>query len=128
MTNLFKAATGVLCLGTALAAQVTKTEILKPTTPKDDSKPNSADVPEVYAISGDIKRVVVLRFKYGADLLAGLEKMVKEQKIKNGVILSGITAVQISEGEAGRAANHWTKKRRGFRTGSRLVGSAVLDE
>lgn len=77
-----------------MTAQVTKTEIFKPATPKNDSKPNSPDVPEVYAISGDIKRVVMLRFKFGADLLAGLEKMVKEQKIKNVAILSGIGSVR----------------------------------
>jgi predicted DNA-binding protein with PD1-like motif len=38
--------------------------------------------------------VVVLRFKYQTDLLAGLEKMVKQQKIKNAVILSGVGSVR----------------------------------
>ena len=45
-------------------------------------------------MSGDIKRVVVMRFKYKADLLAGMEKLIKEQKIKNAVILSGIGSVR----------------------------------
>jgi predicted DNA-binding protein with PD1-like motif len=38
--------------------------------------------------------VVVLRFKYQADLLAGIEKMVKEQKIRNAVILAGAGSVR----------------------------------
>ena len=77
-----------------LPAQVTRTEVTKPTTPHDDSKPNSEKVPEVYAMSGQFERVVVLRFKYQADLLAGIEKMVKEQKIKNAVFLSGIGSLR----------------------------------
>jgi predicted DNA-binding protein with PD1-like motif len=36
---------------------------------------------------------VVLRFKYQADLLAGIERLVKEQGIKNGVILAGAGSV-----------------------------------
>lgn len=75
-------------------AERTKTELVKPTTPHDDSKPNSDKVPDVYAISGQIERVVVLRFKFTADLLAGLEKMIKEQKIQNAVILSGIGSLR----------------------------------
>lgn len=78
----------------ALAGQVTKTEITKATTPHDDSKANSDQVPDVYAISGKFERVVVLRFKYQADLLAGIEKMVKEHKIRNAVFLSGIGSVR----------------------------------
>ena len=74
--------------------QVTRTEVVKPTTPRDDSKANSASVPDAYAISGNFERVVVLRFKYQSDLLAGMEKMVKEQKIKNAVILSGVGSVR----------------------------------
>jgi predicted DNA-binding protein with PD1-like motif len=87
------------CLLSVLAAafaagEVTRTEVVKPTTPQDDSKPNSASVPDAYAISGNFERVVVLRFKFQTDLLAGLEKMVKEQKIKNAVILSGVGSVR----------------------------------
>ena len=36
----------------------------------------------------------MLRFKYQADLLAGIEKMVKEQKIKNAVFLSGVGSLR----------------------------------
>ena len=86
--------TAALALAAPLCAQRTVTEIVKPTTVEDDSKANSDKVPEVYAISGQLQRVVVLRFKYQADLLAGIEKMVKEQKIKNAVFLSGIGSVR----------------------------------
>lgn len=74
-------------------AQQTRTEVSKSTTPYDDAKPNSPDVPDVYSIEGQFDHIVVLRFKYQTDLLAGLEKMVKEHKIKNAVILSGIGSV-----------------------------------
>src|SRR5688572_19751979 len=77
--HLFVAA---LAIAAPISAQRTVTEITKPTTIEDDSKANSDKVPEVYAISGQLQRVVVLRFKYQADLLAGIEKMVKEQNIK----------------------------------------------
>jgi predicted DNA-binding protein with PD1-like motif len=78
----------VLLVGLA-QAQKTITEVVKATTPQDDSKPNSPDVPDVYAVTGQFDRVIVLRFKYQADLLAGLEQIVKEQNIRNGVILAG---------------------------------------
>ena len=79
----------LLAMSGVLAAQQTRTEVTKPTTPADDSKPNSDKVPEVYAVSGQFDRVLVLRFKYQADLLAGLESMVKQHKIRNAVILAG---------------------------------------
>jgi predicted DNA-binding protein with PD1-like motif len=37
---------------------------------------------------------VVLRFKYQTDLLAGMEKMVKQENIRNGVILSAVGSVR----------------------------------
>jgi predicted DNA-binding protein with PD1-like motif len=76
------------------AAQQTRKEIVNATTPAEDAKPNSASVPDVYAITGKFERVVVLRFKYQADLLAGIEKMVKEEKIRNAVILAGAGSVR----------------------------------
>lgn len=78
----------------ALAAQRSRVEVIKPTTPQDDSKANSDKVPDVYAISGQFERIVVLRLKYQTDLLAGIEKMVREQKIRNAVFLSGIGSVR----------------------------------
>jgi predicted DNA-binding protein with PD1-like motif len=77
-----------------MSAQPTQNVVTKATTPADDSKANSDKVPDVYAISGNFERVLVLRFKYQADLLAGLESMVKQNKIKNGVILAGAGSVR----------------------------------
>lgn len=79
---------------TTATAQTTRTEVTNTTTTAQDSKPNSDSVPDAYAISGQFDRVLVLRFKYQTDLLAGLERMVKEQKIRNAVILSGIGSVR----------------------------------
>lgn len=78
-----------MLMGVVAFAQQTRTEVTKATTPDEDSKANSASVPDVYAINGQFDRIVVLRFKYQADLLAGIEAMVKEQKIRNAVILAG---------------------------------------
>jgi hypothetical protein len=76
-------------------AQQTSRDIVNPSkNPADDVKPNSPAVPDVYAITGHFDHVVVLRFKFKANLLAGLEKMVAEQHIKNGVILSAVGSVR----------------------------------
>ena len=77
-----------------LPAAETKTEVVKPTTPAGDAKPNSSEVPDVYAVEGKFERVIVLRFKHQADLLAGLERMVKEHNIRNAVILAAIGSVR----------------------------------
>ena len=81
-------------LAAAVLAQQTRKEITRPSTPHDDSKPNSPSVPDVVAINGKFERILTLRFKYQTDLLAGMEKMVKEQKIKNAVILSAFGSVR----------------------------------
>jgi predicted DNA-binding protein with PD1-like motif len=88
---------GVLALaaGSLLCAQETiKTEVNPSANPADDAKENSNAVPDAYAITGHFDRVVVLRFKYKTDLLAGLEKMVKQEHIQNAVILSGFGSVR----------------------------------
>jgi len=85
---------GFLAIINLAAAQPTRTEVTNATTTAVDTKPNSDMVPDVYALSGQFDRVLVLRFKYQADLLAGLERMVKENKIRNAVILSGIGSVR----------------------------------
>jgi predicted DNA-binding protein with PD1-like motif len=82
-----------MALCSAALAQQTRTEVIKPTTPADDAKQNSPAVPNVYAIEGQFDRILVLRFKYRADLLAGLDSMVKVNKIKNAVILAGAGSV-----------------------------------
>ncbi len=85
----WKAAFLVLLAGAVVQGQQTRREVTNTTTPEQDSRPNNPSVPDVYAISGQFDRIVVLRFKYQTDLLAGLEKMVKEQKIRSAVILAG---------------------------------------
>jgi predicted DNA-binding protein with PD1-like motif len=85
----------VFALAAALAAQETRREIVNAApTPAEDAKPNSAKVPDVYAIKGQFDRILVLRFKYDVDLLAGMEKMVKQEKIRNAVLLSGAGSVR----------------------------------
>ena len=95
--------TGVLIVGfllvvasgfSVLLAQKTRTEVTKATTPADDSKPNSPDVPDAYAVSGQFERILVVRLKYDADLLAGIENMVAQHRVRNAVILSGIGSVR----------------------------------
>jgi uncharacterized protein len=94
MKKILAAAAVCAAIAVALLAQQTRRTVEKPTTPADDAKANSAGVPDVYAINGNFERVAVWRFKYQTDLLAGLEKMVKEQKIRNAVILSAIGSVR----------------------------------
>ncbi len=75
------------------AAQQTRTEVT--TTPNPaDTKPNNEAVPDVYALTGQFDRIVILRFKYQTDLLAGLESKVKQENIRNAVILAGTGSVR----------------------------------
>ncbi|MCU1330784.1 MAG: hypothetical protein JWN34_6154 [Bryobacterales bacterium] len=76
-----------LAFAAALVAQETRREQTNRTA--DDAKPSSSKIPDVYAVDGQFDRVITLRFKFGADLLAGIEKIVAEKKIKNAVFLSG---------------------------------------
>ena len=83
------AAAGVMC------GQETRRAIKNPSAnPKDDSKPNSSAVPDAYALVGHFDRIVVIRLKYKANLLDGMNKIVKEQHIQNGVILSGLGSLR----------------------------------
>jgi len=85
----------ILAMSFPLAAQETRREVLHSTgNPAQDTRPNSGQVPDVYALSGHLERIVVLRFKYNTDLLAGLQKMIKQEKIRNAVILSGFGSVR----------------------------------
>jgi predicted DNA-binding protein with PD1-like motif len=84
----------LFCLVGMVTAQETRREIVNPApNSADDAKPNSDAVPDVYAISGKFDRVLVLRFKHKADLLAGIQKMVAEEKVRNAVILSAAGSV-----------------------------------
>jgi predicted DNA-binding protein with PD1-like motif len=79
----------VLASVSVLCAQETRRTIKNPSAnPADDSKANSSAVPDAYAIEGHFDRIVVIRLKYKTNLLDGMNKIVKEQHIKNGVILS----------------------------------------
>jgi predicted DNA-binding protein with PD1-like motif len=84
-----------LALATQAPAQETRREITNPAAnPADDAKGLSEKVPDVYAIATQFDRVVILRFKFDTDLLAGLQKMVKQEKISNAIILSGMGSVR----------------------------------
>jgi predicted DNA-binding protein with PD1-like motif len=84
----------VLAVAAPAFAQPVVTEIVRPTTPEQDARANSDDVPDVLAMEAKIERVVILRFKYQADLLAGIERAVRDKGIKNAVIISGIGSVR----------------------------------
>jgi predicted DNA-binding protein with PD1-like motif len=82
----------LLCL--AGTAQETRHEVTNSSGAAADAKPNSPSVPDVLAIGTQFQRVMIFRFRYDTDLLAGLEQMVKQNKIQNGVILSGFGSVR----------------------------------
>ena len=93
MKRIILAVVLLTCL--PFSAQETRRELVyQSPDPADDRKPSGQQVPDAYAISGNLKRVIVLRFKYGTDLLSGLENMVKQEKIRNAVILSGLGSVR----------------------------------
>ena len=64
----------LLTASMAFAQETRRTATLPSPNPADDTKQNSPQVPDVYAVTGHFDRVVVLRFKYKTDLLAGLQK------------------------------------------------------
>ena len=84
----------LLLVAVAFGQQTRREQTNRSANPLDDSKPNSDSVPDVYAIQGQFDRIVILRFKFGTDLLAGMEKMVAQQKIRNAVILAGAGSVR----------------------------------
>jgi predicted DNA-binding protein with PD1-like motif len=81
-------------LGAVALAQQTRREEVRSSGAAEDARANSPKVPDVYAIDGKFDRILILRFKYQTDLLAGMEKMVKDQHIKNAVILAAIGSVR----------------------------------
>jgi len=84
----------LLAITLVASAKETRDEVTNATTSAEDSKLNSDSVPDVYAVEGKFERIIVLRFKYQADLLKGLEQMVKAKGIRNAVILSGVGSVR----------------------------------
>ena len=93
MKNLILLAV-VVAIAAGAAAQETRKEVTRGTSAIEDARPNSDTVAAAYAITGQFERIVVVRLKYDTDLLAGLESMVKEQKIRNAVILSALGSVR----------------------------------
>lgn len=85
----------IFSLIATLGAEETRREIVNAApTPAEDAKGLSDSVPDVYAIKGQFDRILVLRFKFKTDLLAGMENMVKQENIKNAVILAGAGGVR----------------------------------
>ena len=78
----------------APAQQTSHTVTHHSANPTDDTRANNPAVPDVQALSSQVHRVVLLRFKYDSDLLAGLQQAVRDQKIRNAVILSGMGSVR----------------------------------
>lgn len=89
-----------LCLLTCLVlsgvaySQKTQTQVIKSTSPQEDSKSNSDSVPEVITQTTEFARIVIVRLKFRTDLLQGLNEAVSREKIRNGVILSGLGSVR----------------------------------
>jgi predicted DNA-binding protein with PD1-like motif len=92
MANIAVLVLALVLAATAGNAQQTRVEITKPSP--GDAKGLSPEVPEVYSIPGQFQRILILRFKHQTDLLAGLEKMVKQNNIRNAVILAGIGSLR----------------------------------
>jgi predicted DNA-binding protein with PD1-like motif len=84
----------LLCLCLSMWGQESRREITTTKPDPVDSKPNSKEVPEVVSIPTQFERVVILRMKFETEMLSALERAVKENKIVNGVILSGYGSVR----------------------------------
>ncbi len=94
MKNVQRLTVLALTASMTFAQESRRTTVNPSPNPADDAKANSDQVPDVYAITGHFDRIVVLRLKYQTDLLAGLQKMVKQENIRNGVILSAMGSVR----------------------------------
>lgn len=57
---------------------------------KQNALAGGEPAPMVHTVSSNFSKIIVVRLKYGTDLLDGLQKAVKLENIKNAVILSGI--------------------------------------
>ncbi|MBV9264862.1 MAG: DNA-binding protein [Acidobacteriaceae bacterium] len=83
-----------LTLCGAASSQQTRQEVTRNENPAEDARPNSGKVPDAYAITSEFRRIVIVRVKYKADLLAGIESIVAQQKVKNAVFLSALGSVR----------------------------------
>ena len=62
----------------------------------------SGAITAIVGVPCEMKRVVLARLKYNTDLLEGLRQAVKNEKIKNAVILSGVGSVPLIVTLSGR--------------------------
>jgi predicted DNA-binding protein with PD1-like motif len=83
-----------LALSLLVLALPASAQVVRHPATKEDARPNDPKVPDSYVLSGRFDRVLVLRAKNKTDLLTEMEKQVKQQNIKNAVILSGIGSVR----------------------------------
>jgi predicted DNA-binding protein with PD1-like motif len=83
------------CAFLSTHGQETRRVVRNPSpNPTDDTKANSPSVPDAYSLVGHFDRIVVIRLKQRANLLEGMKKVVAEQHIQNGVILSAIGSLR----------------------------------
>jgi predicted DNA-binding protein with PD1-like motif len=55
-----------------------------------DSIKHNPEVPDVFTTSTTFKKVLVSRLKHDVDILEGLQQIVRDEKIQNAVIITGI--------------------------------------
>ena len=85
----------VLAAPAPLCAQTTRTtQVAERPATAEDQRPNNPAVPDAYALTGRFDRIVVMRMKFRTDLLRGIEQLVRQEHIENGVILSAIGSVR----------------------------------
>jgi len=92
--RLSLAVAAFVLVGAACAQETRRTTTAPSQNPADDTKQNSAAVPDEYTVTGHFDRVVVVRLKYKTDLLEGLKKAVADEHIQNGVILAGVGSLR----------------------------------
>jgi hypothetical protein len=84
----------ILSLAAVLAVSGCSSQFEKGYAARQENKDNSPAAgessPMVHTVSSNFSRIIVCRLKYGTDLLDGLQKAVKQENIKNAVILSGV--------------------------------------
>ncbi|MCK5371874.1 MAG: hypothetical protein KAQ62_25110, partial [Cyclobacteriaceae bacterium] len=70
-----------------ILAQTQLSEDIKGIITESD-QPNNDAVPGTIITSGDFERIIIIRLKHNTDVLTGLQEAVKQEQIKNAVIIS----------------------------------------